>query len=69
MNFTLKVWRQSGPKAKGRFETYPISNISSDCSFLEMLDILNENLVSEGKEPVCFDSSCTPIMWPTLPTV
>ncbi|MDE7072031.1 MAG: 2Fe-2S iron-sulfur cluster binding domain-containing protein, partial [Bacteroidales bacterium] len=58
MNFTLKIWRQSGPKEKGRFETYPVSGISSDCSFLEMLDILNESLVAKGEEPVCFDHDC-----------
>ena len=58
MDFTLKVWRQEGPKAKGRFETYKVTNISPDCSFLEMLDILNESLVAQGVEPVCFDHDC-----------
>lgn len=58
MDFTLKVWRQEGPKAKGRFETYKVTNISPDCSFLEMLDILNESLVTQGVEPVCFDHDC-----------
>lgn len=58
MNFTLKVWRQKDRKAKGGFETYPIKNISSDTSFLEMIDALNENLIQEGKEPVAFDHDC-----------
>jgi succinate dehydrogenase / fumarate reductase iron-sulfur subunit len=46
MNFTLHIWRQESAKAKGHFETYPIENISPDCSFLEMLDILNEQLIT-----------------------
>lgn len=58
MNFTLKIWRQANPKDKGRFETYKIENISPDASFLEMLDILNEKLIREGKEPVAFDHDC-----------
>lgn len=58
INLTLKVWRQNGPKEKGRFETYKVSNISIDTSFLEMMDILNEQLVSENKEPVAFDHDC-----------
>lgn len=58
MNFKIKVWRQNNPKDKGRFETYNLSNISADCSFLEMLDILNEQLISEKKEPVAFDHDC-----------
>ncbi len=58
MNFTLKIWRQAGPKAKGEFKTYQISNISPDTSFLEMLDILNNNLIHEGQEPVAFDHDC-----------
>jgi len=55
---TLKVWRQKDAKSKGKFETYKIHNISQGSSFLEMLDILNEQLVSEGKEPVAFDHDC-----------
>lgn len=51
ISFTLKVWRQKGPKAKGAFETYQMKDIPGDTSFLEMLDILNEQLISEGKEP------------------
>ena len=58
MNLKLKVWRQKNAKAKGGFEIYNISNISSDTSFLEMLDILNEQLINEGKEPVAFDHDC-----------
>jgi len=58
INLTLKVWRQNGPKEKGRFETYKVNNISTDSSFLEMLDILNEQLINEDKEPVAFDHDC-----------
>lgn len=58
INFTLKVWRQKGPKAKGAFESYKMENISGDTSFLEMLDILNEQLINDGKEPVVFDHDC-----------
>lgn len=58
INLTLKVWRQNGPREKGRFETYKVSNISTESSFLEMMDILNEQLISEGKEPVAFDHDC-----------
>ena len=58
INLTLKVWRQNGPKEKGRFETYKVNNISIDSSFLEMMDILNEQLISENKEPVAFDHDC-----------
>ncbi len=55
LNLTLKVWRQSGPSAGGRFETYDAKGISEDMSFLEMLDIVNERLNDEGKEPITFD--------------
>ena len=58
ISFTLKVWRQKGPKAKGAFETYQMKDIPGDTSFLEMLDILNEQLVSENKEPVAFYHDC-----------
>src|SRR3712207_9578487 len=58
ISFTLKVWRQAGPKAKGAFETYQMKDIPGDTSFLEMLDILNEQLISEGKEPIVFDHDC-----------
>ena len=60
INITLKVWRQAGSKAKGKFETYQLENISTDASFLEMMDILNEKLVNEHHEsgPVAFDHDC-----------
>jgi succinate dehydrogenase / fumarate reductase, iron-sulfur subunit len=58
MDFTLKIWRQENAKAKGRFETYRVSGISADCSFLEMLDQLNEQLVNKLEIPVCFDHDC-----------
>ena len=58
IKLTLKVWRQNGPKEKGRFETYKVENISTDSSFLEMMDILNEQLINEDKEPVAFDHDC-----------
>ncbi|HCQ30314.1 MAG TPA: succinate dehydrogenase/fumarate reductase iron-sulfur subunit [Flavobacteriales bacterium] len=58
MNLTLKIWRQKNKNDKGRLETYQVSNISPDSSFLEMLDVLNEQLINEGKEPVAFDHDC-----------
>ena len=58
INITLKVWRQADPKAKGAFETFQLNNISTDSSFLEMLDVLNEQLVNEGREPIVFDHDC-----------
>ena len=58
INITLKVWRQKGPKEKGAFETYQLKDISQGSSFLEMLDVLNEQLVNEGREPVFFDHDC-----------
>jgi succinate dehydrogenase / fumarate reductase, iron-sulfur subunit len=58
MNLTLKVWRQRSKKDKGQFETYTVSGISSEMSFLEMFDVLNERLVHEGKEPIAFDHDC-----------
>ncbi|NSW45922.1 MAG: succinate dehydrogenase/fumarate reductase iron-sulfur subunit [Bacteroidales bacterium] len=58
MNIKLKIWRQANPKDKGHFETYSLENISPDTSFLEMLDILNEKLIREGKDPVAFDHDC-----------
>jgi succinate dehydrogenase / fumarate reductase, iron-sulfur subunit len=57
-NLTLKVWRQPSPTAAGRFETYTVSEISDEASFLEMLDLLNERLINEGKEAVVFDHDC-----------
>tara|TARA_B100001057_G_scaffold228949_1_gene229221 strand:- start:14430 stop:15182 length:753 start_codon:yes stop_codon:yes gene_type:complete len=58
MNLTLKVWRQSGPEDKGRFESHEIEDVSEDSSFLEMMDQLNELLLSKGIEPVSFDHDC-----------
>lgn len=57
INLTLKVWRQQG-QAPGRLETYKAENIPTDASFLEMLDIVNERLTLEGKEPIAFDNDC-----------
>jgi succinate dehydrogenase / fumarate reductase iron-sulfur subunit len=58
INLTLKVWRQSGPQSKGKFETYEARNISTDMSFLEMLDVVNEELTLGGREPIAFDHDC-----------
>ena len=58
MNLTLKVWRQKNAEDKGRLEEYNVSDISEHMSFLEMMDVLNEQLTSEGKEPVAFDHDC-----------
>jgi succinate dehydrogenase / fumarate reductase iron-sulfur subunit len=58
MNLTLRVWRQKDAKAEGRFETYQATNIIPDMSFLEMLDVVNEHLLAEGKEPIACDSDC-----------
>lgn len=54
----VKVWRQKGPKAKGKFETYTVKNISTGSSFLEMMDILNDELIIDGKDPIAFDHDC-----------
>lgn len=58
MNLTLKVWKQKNNKASGSFQTYKVADISSEMSFLEMFDVLNERLISEGKEPIAFDHDC-----------
>jgi len=58
MNLTLKVWRQNGPNDKGRIETYPAAGIPEEASFLEMLDIVNERIISDGGEPIHFDHDC-----------
>jgi succinate dehydrogenase / fumarate reductase iron-sulfur subunit len=58
MNLTLKVWRQKDAKDAGRMETYQLGGVSEHMSFLEMLDVLNEKLISEGQEPVAFDHDC-----------
>lgn len=58
MNLTLKVWRQKNKEDKGHFETYQVKNISSEMSFLEMFDVLNEELIQEGRDPIAFDHDC-----------
>lgn len=58
MNLTLKIWRQKNSKDRGRFETYNVKGISTEMSFLEMMDVLNEQLIAEGKDPVTFDHDC-----------
>jgi len=58
MNIHLRVWRQAGPDATGRFEIYTAENVSPDMSFLEMLDLVNEQLIRKNQEPVAFDSDC-----------
>lgn len=57
-NLSLKVWRQVGPADAGHFETYVIDEISDEASFLEMLDVLNERLIGQGKEAIVFDHDC-----------
>jgi len=58
MNLTLKVWKQKNAAAEGDFETYQVKDISSEMSFLEMFDVLNEQLIHDGKEPIAFDHDC-----------
>ena len=58
MNLTLKVWRQAKTDTKGKIETYKIKDVSPDMSFLEMMDVLNEQLMAEGIDPVAFDHDC-----------
>jgi len=58
MKLTLRVWRQNGPQDKGKMVEYPVDDISPDASFLEMLDVLNEELIAKGEEPVAFDHDC-----------
>ncbi len=58
INITLKVWRQKNAQSKGQLESYDLKNVSTDSSFLEMLDQLNEELINEGKSPVTFDHDC-----------
>lgn len=58
MNLTLKIWRQKNANDKGKMVDYPISNISPDMSFLEMLDVLNTELIEKGEDPVAFDHDC-----------
>ncbi|MDC1218119.1 succinate dehydrogenase/fumarate reductase iron-sulfur subunit [Flavobacteriaceae bacterium] len=58
MNLTLKVWRQANAIAKGKMEIYPIADVSPDMSFLEMMDVLNEQLMGQGIDPIAFDHDC-----------
>jgi succinate dehydrogenase / fumarate reductase iron-sulfur subunit len=58
MNLTLKVWRQKNANDRGGFVTYKVNDISSDMSFLEMFDVLNEELITKGEEPIAFDHDC-----------
>lgn len=58
LNLTLKIWRQASADDRGAFKTYRISNVSTHMSFLEMLDVLNEQLIQQGEEPVHFDHDC-----------
>lgn len=58
LNLTLKVWRQASPTAPGEFKTYKVRDISQNMSFLEMLDVLNQELTQNGEEPIAFDHDC-----------
>ena len=58
MKLNLKIWKQNGPNAKGKMVDYQIDGVESDMSFLEMLDLLNENLISKDEEPIAFDHDC-----------
>lgn len=58
MNLTLKVWRQKNQQSKGTFDTFKVKDISSEMSFLEMFDVLNEQLIGEEKDPIAFDHDC-----------
>jgi len=58
VNITLRVWRQANASAEGRMVTYQVRDVSPDMSFLEMLDLLNEDLTVKGEEPVAFDHDC-----------
>ena len=58
MDLTLKIWRQANADAKGKIETYQMSEVSPDMSFIEMMDVLNEELIEKGIDPVAFDHDC-----------
>ncbi len=58
MRVTLKIWRQKNPNAKGKFVSYPVDNVNPDMSMLECLDVLNEQLIERGEEPVAFEHDC-----------
>jgi succinate dehydrogenase / fumarate reductase iron-sulfur subunit len=69
MKIHLNVWRQKNAQTNGKFETYDLDNISEDMSFLEMLDVLNEGLINDGKEPVVFDHDCREVICGTCSMV
>jgi succinate dehydrogenase / fumarate reductase, iron-sulfur subunit len=58
MTINLKVWKQKNAKTSGHLENYTVKNVSEDMSFLEMFDVLNEELITEGKDPIAFDHDC-----------
>ena len=58
INLTLEVWRQEAPNKKGKFVSYKVEDVSTEMSFLEMFDVLNERLINEGKDPIAFDHDC-----------
>jgi succinate dehydrogenase / fumarate reductase iron-sulfur subunit len=58
VNLTLQIWRQEGPQSPGGFRTYLVEDVSSEMSFLEMLDVLNERLTNQGEEPIAFEHDC-----------
>ena len=60
MEYNVKVWRQKNAKAKGHFETYHVTDVEEDASFLEMLDILNDQLIRKGVEPIAFPCELGP---------
>src|ERR1700722_8555066 len=58
MNFTLHVWRQTSPRDRGEMKTYQATNVNDHMSFLEMLDVVNQELIAKGEEPIAFDHDC-----------
>ena len=58
LNLTLEIWRQPDCDSPGEFKTYQLADVSTHMSFLEMLDVLNEQLIAKGEEPVAFDHDC-----------
>ena len=66
ISFTIKYWKQNGPQDQGHFDTHEMKNIPDDTSFLEMLDILNEELIDAGEEPFVFDHGEPPVLLPWL---
>ena len=63
MELALKIWRQKNRNKKGKIKNYKIKNIDPDMSFLEMLDVLNQDLISNGEEPVAFDHDCSCLLY------